>query len=347
MVDDAALRDEVDRVAAAVGLPVVRVAPAAAPARKVWSAASAVVVDGAGARRLAASTLPRRPRVVLVTGAEPTDTLWQAAVAVGAESVLRLPAQVRELTARLAEAVDELGRDAGRGPVVAVIGGHGGAGASVFAAAVALSAAQSLLIDVDPWSGGLDLLLGGERSSGLRWPDLVVQDGRIDWTALHDALPRIGGVSVLSSARTALDIAAGPVTAVVDAARRGGVTVVCDVPRRLTAAAETVLDLADLVVVVTAGDLRACAAGAAMAPAVSGRNPNTGLVVRGPSPGGLSAGDVASLCGLPLLAAMRPAPRLADSLEHGGLRVRGRSPLGRAAVRVLQVLGRQPARDAA
>jgi protein-disulfide isomerase-like protein with CxxC motif len=62
------------------------------------------------------------------------------------------------------------------------------------------------------------------------------------------------------------------------------------------------------------------------------------VVVRGPSPGGLRSADVAKIVGLPLLAAMRAQPGVADALERGGLRLRHRSPLATAARRVLAVL---------
>ena len=98
------------------------------------------------------------------------------------------------------------------------------------------------------------------------------------------------------------------------------------------------LDAADLVVVVSPCDVRACAATATIAAVLSAINPHLGLVVRGPSPGGLRAAEVADIAGLPLLASMRAQPRLAEQLEHGGLRLRTRSPLAAAARRVLAVL---------
>ena len=111
---------------------------------------------------------------------------------------------------------------------------------------------------------------------------------------------------MLSGGRAGGDVDAAPLGAVIDAGSRGGVTVVCDVPRRSTAAAETALETADLVVVIAPADVRSCAAAAAIAPWVSSINPNAGVVVRGPAPGGLRSTDVAEIIGLPLLAAMRP-----------------------------------------
>ena len=93
---------------------------------------------------------------------EPLAADWEAAIAVGAQHVVTLPAQDGDLMAELSDAA-EAARDGGRrGAVVAVIGGRGGAGASVFATALAQSAPDALLIDADPWGGGIDLVLGSE-----------------------------------------------------------------------------------------------------------------------------------------------------------------------------------------
>jgi secretion/DNA translocation related CpaE-like protein len=276
----------------------------------------------------------------VLTAAEPATATWESAITVGAQHVLRLPEQETELVHELAEAAAH--DDGPRGEVVAVIGGRGGAGASLFAVALALAATDALLVDLDPWGGGIDLLVGGETAPGLRWPDLALQAGRLNWSAVREALPRHRGISVLSGTRRGYEVDAGPVTAVVDAGRRGGVTAVCDLPRRLTDAAQTALDTADLVVLVSPCDVRSCAATATIAPVLAMINPNLGLVVRGPSPGGLRAAEVADIAGLPLLASMRAQPRLAEQLEHGGLRLRRGSALAAAARRVLGVLPARP-----
>jgi hypothetical protein len=81
-VGDPAMRDDVDRFAAAVGLPVVHASDPSG--RNVWTGAVAVLLDVAAARRCAHRALPRRGRVVLVGRSEPQADDFQAAIAVGA-----------------------------------------------------------------------------------------------------------------------------------------------------------------------------------------------------------------------------------------------------------------------
>jgi len=110
------------------------------------------------------------------------------------------------------------------------------------------------------------------------------------------------------------------------------------VPRSLTAPVLDVLESADLVVIVTSCDVRAAASCAALVGVIRTVNPNIGLVVRGPAPGGLRAGEVVDVAAVPLLAAMRPEPLLDQQLEKHGLRLQRRSPLTVAARKVLGVL---------
>lgn len=351
LVTPPALRDELDRVGAAVGVRVVHLG-ASIPSRKAWSAAAAVVLDESAAADCSHAGLPRRGQVIVLTAAEPTASSWQAAVAVGAQRIVMLPAQGDELVAELAEAAEALRGDGRRGAVLAVIGARGGAGASLLATALAQRAGEALLVDLDAWGGGIDLLAGTENAAGLRWPDLGTQAGRLTWPALRAALPRQRGISVLSEARPSAQSPsstergqppASTVDAVIDAGRRGGITVVCDLPRALDDSTETALSAADLVVVISSCDVRSCAAGAASAPRLRSVNPNVGLVVRGPAPGGLRGAEVAEIVGLPLLTTLRAEPRLAERLETAGLRLARRSALAAAAERILDLV---PTRNA-
>ena len=346
VVSDPVLRGLVDRVVAAAGVHAVRSADPSD--RRVWAGAAAVLLDAAAARSCAQRGMTRRAGVVLISGAAPDGAHWEAAVAVGAHHVLTLPAQEADLMAVLTEAADEARAGGPRGAVVAVMSGRGGGGASVFSVAVARAAKEALLVDVDPWGGGLDLVLGSETESGVRWPDLTLAGGRLAYPALRAALPRVQHVALLAGSRVlAGERAAGEIdpqalSAVIDAGARAAVTVVSDVARRPSAATETALAAADLVVLVTPADVRSCAAATATAQWVLASNQNIGLLVRGPSPGGLRPIDVARIVGLPILATMRPQPGLDQNLERGGVRLRGNSPLASAARSVLAVLETKP-----
>lgn len=346
-VDDVNLRDEVRRSAAAADC--VLDETAGEPARSAWVRAQTIVLDCVAAQRCMRAGLPRRPGVVVVCDGEPTLAVWQSASAVGAETVLALPNDTASL-------VELLGADAeveaGDGIVVSVIGGTGGAGASTFAAALAIAAEteafrpSTLLVDGDSAGGGIDLLVGVERRSGLRWPGLILEGGRVSAAALHSALPTTdGGTAVLSCGRgvSASDPSATAMRAVLDAARGAGDFVACDVPRQRDGATDVLLEAADLVVLVVPATLRASAAAEAIADYVKERNTNQGLIVRGPAPGGLRGIDIADALGLPLLAAMRAEPRLDEAVDAGGLRLRRRGPLRDATRAVLDVLASRPA----
>lgn len=331
VLSDPQLSESVDLVAAAAGMPAIR---RNSPGARGWSDAAAIILDEDSACRCVRAGLPRRDGVFLVGAAGPSAATWQVAVEVGAQHLFTLPAQETELVQQLSEAAERRPGSRG-GRAIAVIAGRGGGGASVFSAALARCAGDSLLVDLDPCGGGIDLLLGMENSPGLRWPDLRLQAGRLAWNAVRQALPGRDGIRVLSGARSFHEIENAALSAVLDAGLRGGATVVCDVPRQLSPVSARALELADLLVVITSCDVRGIAATTALAGVLRTVNPNIGLVVRGPSPGGLRACEVGQATALPLLAAMRPEPGLDQQLEGGGWRVRRRSPLAAAARSVL------------
>ncbi len=159
VLTDSELRNELDRVAAAVGVRIVHASVGSTVNRRTWSAAAAVVIDQAAADRYGRSGLPRRSHVSILTAAEPTTATWAAAIAVGARHVLRLPTQERELIHELGEAAESARDDGPRGEVVAVIGGCGGAGASLLAVALAYSAGRRIV-------GGLGSVGRRYRSAG-------------------------------------------------------------------------------------------------------------------------------------------------------------------------------------
>ncbi|OYD67794.1 septum site-determining protein Ssd [Rhodococcus sp. OK302] len=337
MVDDPMILASVRRVAAAIDQAVDEAMHPVS--RQQWNRASAVVLDAASARACS-SRNPRRSRVFIVNEGEPTIDEWKYATSIGAQSVFTLPADENALVAVLAEH----SASRGDGTVVAVVGGCGGAGASVSAAAIALTSAArhtpTLLVDVDALGSGADVLLGIDSVPGLRWSALTVEGGRLSPEALRDALPALGkDLRVLACSRREV---CGPsvtaVAAVLDAGRRSGGVVVCDVPRDRSPVVEAVLEASDFVVMVVPATVASCVAAEKVGVWAAEHNSNIGLLVRGPAPGGLRGVDVANMLGLPLIAVMRGHRSLASMLERGGLELTRHCPLSVGSGAVLDAI---------
>lgn len=326
---DPALLDALLRLTAAAGVEP-DVAPDPTAARAAWPGAPLVVVGDDVADALVRVAVPRRADVALV-GTDLDDAgVWQRGVALGAEHVVFLPDGEEWLVERLAEAA----RGGPRGRVVGVVGGRGGAGATTLAVALAVAARrggeQVLLVDADPLGGGLDLALGAEAAPGARWPQLT--GGRLTTAVLDDALPRFGELAVLSAGRDDVPVPPERVAALIDTARRAAELVVVDLPRQADDAARAALVRCDAVLLVVPAEVRACAAAARVAAAVCGAVDDVRVVVRLPSPSGLSADLVAESLGLPLAATYRTESGVVAGLERGELTARlTRGSLAKAA----------------
>ncbi|GLW95514.1 septum site-determining protein Ssd [Actinokineospora globicatena] len=309
--------------------------------RARWPSAPLVLLDEPAAAACADAGLPRRKGVVLVVAGPPPPSSWEHAVRLGAERVVSLPDDEPWLAAALADVAEAPAGTEGR--VLAVIGGSGGAGASVFATAVALTAVRSgtnaLLVDCDPMGGGLDLLLGAEDEPGLRWPDVRLRTGRVPVSSLHTSLPgRTKGKSrltLLSGAREGAGPSPDAVVAVMEAGKRAGETVVCDLPRAPDQTTRAALDRADLTVVVVPADLRATAATRRLATYLASQGIHPSLIVRDPAH--LRPPDIAKAVDLPLLTTYRRDRALPTRLDEGSFPVRG--SLSRASKAVLAALG--------
>ncbi|HEV7708888.1 MAG TPA: septum site-determining protein Ssd [Asanoa sp.] len=329
---DADLLDELLRIAAAAATEV-DVAPDPAAARPRWSRAPLVIVGQDQAAACLRARLPRRQRVVIV-GRGPAPG-WDLAEPLGAEYVLQLPEAEEWLLRRLGPSLEAGGR------VVTVLGGRGGAGASVLAGALAVTAARdgrrTLLVDADPFGGGLDLILGWETVDGLRWPGLTAAEGRLDPLALVRALPQRGDLVVISFDRgDPLPLPAEALAAALEAGRRARDLIVVDLPRRLDDAAVAALQGADHTLLVVPAELRATAAATQVAKAVAMHCAAASVVVRGPAPGNLSATEVARSVGFPLAGLLPPEPGLVRGLEHGEAPASGgRGPLADLCRRVI------------
>jgi secretion/DNA translocation related CpaE-like protein len=340
LTGDPTLLDDLLRLTAVAGVEP-EVAPDAAGAPRSWTAAPLVLVgadlaDDLGAL-VSAGGVARRDGVVLVTADLDDAQVWRRAVTLGAEHVACLPDAEGWLVDRLAAAADGPGRG---GVVVGVVGGRGGAGATVLACALAMAGLRAglrtMLVDADPLGGGIDLTLGAEQTEGARWPALTGVQGRVSPGDLHDALPTVGELTVLSWDRgDATVVPPAAMRALLDAGVAGSDLVVVDLPRQLDASARQVVAAATTTLLVVPAEVRACAAAARVVPGLVESCADVRAVVRGPGPGRLAGELVAETLGIPLAASLRAEPHLVEALERGEPPGRGPGPLARLCDRLV------------
>nr|WP_078944898.1 septum site-determining protein Ssd [Streptomyces flavochromogenes] len=329
VTEDLGLLDDLLRLCAAAGVEP-EVHHRVPERRASWTDPPLVLVGDDAAERCRGAV--RRPGTVLVGRDRDDSEVWRLAVEIGAECVLRLPDAEGLLVDRIADAAEGMGRQA---TTVGVVGGRGGAGASTLACGLALAAARAgrrtLLLDGDPLGGGLDVLLGGEREEGRRWPDFAASKGRLAGGALEESLPSVRGVRVLSWGREpAAALPAEAVRSVLAAARRRGGVVVVDLPRAADPAAVEALAQLDLGLLVVPGELRAVAAAHRVATTLSTGVRDLRAVVRGPYAAGLDERWVADALRLPLAGELPYDPGIVADQDAGvppGAEPRG--PLGR------------------
>ncbi len=287
--------------------------------REGWVGAELVLVDAAALGDVAAARLPRRAGVLVCTAAPETDAVLRAALDVGAETVLDLTRAEGALLARLADTRDRaaLGRQR-RAPVVGVVAGVGGAGATVLATAVAEVAARGrdvVLLDADPGGPGIEHVLALDPGDGvLDWSGLRRLTGRVDSGSLVARLPAVpttgaGTLGVLGFGPEVRDALADDLLGeVVDAAARGADLVVADLPRAAP------LPSCDATLLVVPGTVPGVGAAGRLLRDWSGRSPGLVVARRG---AGLAPPQVADLLGLELVAELGHERRLDEWVALG------------------------------
>ena len=329
---DPLLGDELLRLAAAAGVPLA-VSSSPTASLSSWTSAPVVLVGSDLLGEVLGLAPSRRPGVHVVAWSPPPDGAYRDALLLGAAGVVELPVG----SEWVAEVLTDLG-DAGGlpGPLIGVLGGSGGAGATTFACALGQVAARSgpsLVVDLDARGPGCDRVLALDEVPGVRWDSLGQASGRLSARSLRDAVPRLDGPGVLAFAARPSPPEPAAVREALSAARRGHDTVIADLPR--SGDALDVLARCDVVVVLVRPTLSGVTAAARSLDALPDRS-RAGLVVRGR---GADAARVAELVGAPVLAVMPDQRRLAESLDLGLGPVRShRSPLARAARSVLASL---------
>lgn len=314
-----AVRSEVERIVAAAG-GALRTVPDILSAAPFWDGAATVLI-GSDIRELP----PRRRAPAVLVGLNGEGAgLWHLAAAIGAERVAVLP----EASSWLAEYLSRSRGPAAGGLVLGITGGCGGAGATTasvwIAQAAARLGARVLLVDGDPWGGGLELVLAAEDAPGLRWPDFAEASGSIDPGQLLEALPGTGGFSFLSwpgSREPAADVDSTAVAGVLDAARRGYELVVLDIGRGREPLHAFAWDC-DRIVVVIPARLRAAVASTRLLPELP--PVETALVIRGKPGAGLDGPFIAASVGLPLRGIMPEVRGAGAATELGRLLETGR-----------------------
>jgi len=313
---DSHLLDDLLGAAAAVGVAVdVAVDPGACNPQ--WTAARLVLLGSDVAPRLGAAGLRPRSGVLLVGRGAPDERAVTGAADVGADEVISLPDGEATLAERLAETAEPTGS----ARVIGVVAGCGGAGGSVTAAALALTAAEldrdSWLVDLDPLGGGADVGFGAELDAGARWADMPATSGRVSTRALRDALPAVSGVAILScDGRSTDDPAPAAVRSVLCAARRAGGTVVLDLPRHPTAARQQALTATDELLLVVPAEVRAVLATRQVLRQLIPVTPTVHALVR-TTPSGIRADEVARGLGVRLAEKLAAEASVRDAVLAG------------------------------
>jgi len=330
-------------LATAAGTTPWQVAEVAA-AEHYWSLASVIVIGDDVAESFGTRRLTKRDNVILLAGDDHSaEESWRMAVAIGADQVASLPAASDWIIARMAPPTT--GRlDA---PVVAIAGARGGSGTSTLAVATALRAAHAgkdtLLVDLDPCGGGLDLVLGWEQHSGLRWPELIAMPTAFDPRRLKSSLPSEGRLSLLSHTRIGRPaVEPDRLAGILAAARQNHDLIVLDLPRpgiqqvpRLTGT--------NLLTVVVPGEIRAVAAARHVIAGYAQLADRACLITRKPSPGRLSDEQIAHVVSAPVIASWNTDPKLAGAME--AVRFAGRIRRGELATVTNAVLAAAASSD--
>lgn len=296
ITSDEGLRDEALTAVAAAGTEAM-IAPDLRAALPAWAGASMVLVGIDQASDVCDRRPPTDHPLHLLGDQHDREELCRLSALLGA-AVVVLPDQ----RAFLADAIRGL-VGPGRGVLLAVIGASGGLGASTLAAGMAWRAhdrsTSTLLADLDPYGGGLDLVLGIESEPGWRWDQLAEVSGGV--SDLAERLPCCEGLPVLSGGRDrpVRTPGAAAVTDVVGSARADHALVVADLGHRGGEVASIVAHDADAALVLVRDDVRGVAAAAGLLDADPGVAWQV-LVRRGPGSDGLPEDAIAEVLARPV-----------------------------------------------
>ena len=342
-ISDPTLHTEAMNLAAASNRPVIDVASLADVPRLIPRAA-AVFIDAETVHVV--GTLPRHDAVFFLShDATPID--FEAALASHAAHALLLPAQATEVLEKLSTvAHDATRRSQGRVASVGITSSAGGVGVSTMAAIVAGRAKQVAdvtLVDADPLSGGLDLLVGAENTSGARWPDLIAGasgGGSITAQDVRAALPFTDdGIAVITAARgdgtDSFEFSSNNVNMIAQALNTSDTShiTVFDHPPG------TVDSPADLLVVITPLELRPAAAASKHISRLKAHQRSFIVLARHRGWAGINVQELQSLVGTAPLTEIPTVRSLPKAAEMTGLPLRIPRQLTEVADQILAEVG--------
>lgn len=336
---DAALLSQVQSSAAAADIGV-QICDTPAEVRRYWSDASLVIVGVDRAGLVAGLGLPERGGVHIIGAGSDAVLAWS--VPLGAPGLV-LPQQAGFLAALL----DDAHRPGGRvGSVLRVFGASGGVGASTLAACLAVRAAKrgkrAGLVEMCPYGGGIDIMLGAEHDPGWRWGDLAAARGHVGDLAAH--LPTVLGVPIVAASRQSTEpvVPGGPpggppartaaggeaISAVLASLRRTQDLVVIDQGRTAPTGEDSLL--------VVAAEVRSVLAAQAML--ATGLVTARRVVVRTGPGRRLPTDLVADTLGVKVAGVLPHDPRMPGALEAGDPPGRARGRTSRASDAILDRL---------
>ncbi|MDO5618567.1 septum site-determining protein Ssd [Kocuria sp.] len=263
---------------------------------------------------------------VVLLGRPEDDGLWDAAALLGGCPVAVLPAAESWLADRLAPRTETA--QTSQAVVVGVVGAVGGVGASTLACWLAADAAaggaQTVLVDADPDSCGVDVLLGLESLEAMRWPDLSRSRGVLRGEQLLPLLPGHPdqpGLSWLSWDRESVQRHDFPGVSVLAALRTVSHAVVVDLGR-IGSGRDSLAGQCDVVVVALPRTVRGVLAAHRSATAL-GPVP-VEFVLCGVDVADIDHSLVGDALGREPLGAVRFDGRVPEAAESGRLLERGR-----------------------
>lgn len=312
------IEGEVSRLAAVAGLPLTSHGHVDA-ASAAWSSCDLVLIGIDLLPAVAAKGWPRRSSVLVVTVGESVldsdVSVWVHAVEQGAEHVVELPKAERWLVDRLGDVADG---PSAEGALVSVHPGRGGVGATTLSCLLAhASPVSTLLIDADALSGGIDVRLGLDEESGVRWSDLHQVSGRISPAALRPALVSLSDHAVVLAAdrMASGSPTAGALEAVMLAGHRGFDLTIVDCPRACDETTRLVWSRSQLAVVVVPCDLPGAVASASLIESVRRSCAHVAIVARTPT-GEMAPEEIADALEVPLLGVLPDDRRIAHGEWH-------------------------------